>query len=159
RHLLRPSVLVPDFGFKAALNGLRHDSLRSVDSFTLEEQPVHRRAQASRASSIETFGLDVARDIVRAVTGTPRADVSFRALAGAESSLSIAAPVDFSALGSVCDEALRLYGQRSYREFFPWVDNIRPVRDPSRIDELEAEVLEDLRQRDEHEVYLSPPEP
>lgn len=67
-HLLKEEVLEPDFGLKAALNGVRHDSLRSLDSFSVEEQTVHKRSQASRASELQAFGIDVSRDILRAVT-------------------------------------------------------------------------------------------
>ena len=84
RHLLRASALVPDFGLKTALNALQHDSLRSLDSFTIEGQTIHTRAQASRASGIEVFGLDVSRDIVRAVTGTPRVDIPLHGVSGSE---------------------------------------------------------------------------
>jgi len=76
RHLLNEKALEPDFGLKGALNALRHDSLRSIDSFAIEEQTVHKRSQASRASGLEVFGIDVSHDIMRAVTGVPRANVA-----------------------------------------------------------------------------------
>jgi uncharacterized protein (TIGR04141 family) len=158
RHLLRTAALVPDFGLKAALNGLQHDSLRSVDSFTLEDQPVHTRSQASRASGIEVFGLDVGRDILRAVTGSPRADVHVHTLSGGESTLSISANVNFPGLGSLCDELLALYRKRLYREHFGWVDNIRQVRDPARLEALDEALLHNLRREGIPDAYLAPPE-
>jgi len=88
-----------DFGLRTVLNGVVHDSLRSLDTYTLEEQIVHTRAQASRASGIEVFGLDVGRDILRVVTGTPQGDVSFHSLAGGESVLALSARIEFPGLG------------------------------------------------------------
>jgi len=75
RHLVRLSTVVPDFGLKAALNGLRPDSLRSVDSFTVEEQTVHVRAQSSRAAGSHLFAQ--ARVSAEALLGddTYRAEV------------------------------------------------------------------------------------
>lgn len=159
RHLLRPSALEPDFGLRTALNGLQHNSLRSVDSFTLEEQAVHTRAQASRASGLEVFGVDVGRDILRAVTGLPRPDVPLHALSGSEATLSIAARVEFPGIGSLCDELMRLYRKQTYKEHFAWVDNLRRVGDPSVQGGLDDALLVDLRKGAGCESYIAPPEP
>lgn len=159
RHLLRDSALEPDFGLRTALNGLQHNNLRGMDSFTFEDQAVHTRTQASRASGIEAFGLDVGRDILRAVTGSPKREVPLHSLAGSEATLAISAPVDFPGLGALCDNLLRLYRQRSYREHFAWTDNLRRVRDPSLQAELENALLADLRKGAGCDAYIAPPEP
>jgi uncharacterized protein (TIGR04141 family) len=159
RHLLGASTLEPGFGLRTALNGLRHDSLRSIDSFTVEDRAVHTRAQASRASGIEVFGLDVGRDILRAVTGLPRPDVPLHNLTGSEATLVISARVDFAGLGSLCDELARLYRKQSYKEHFAWVDNLRRVRDPSVQNELDDVLLAELRKGTACEAYIAPPEP
>lgn len=157
RHLIKQSVFEPDFGLRTALNGLQHDSLRSLDTFTLEEQTVHTRTQASRASGIEVFGLDVARDILRAVTGTPKEEVSFQSLSGSESVLAISSRVDFPDLGSLCDEMVTLYRKRTYQEHFSWVDNIRRIRDRNLIEQLDDLLVKDLCNNPSS--YLAPPEP
>jgi uncharacterized protein (TIGR04141 family) len=159
RHLLKDSALEPDFGLRTALNGLQHDSLRSVDSFTFEDQAVHTRRQASRASGIEVFGLDVGRDVLRAVTGSPKSGVALHSLAGSEATLAISAHTDFAGLGVLCDGLLHLYRQRAYKEHFAWVDNLRRVRDPSVHNELDDALLADLRNGAGCEAYLAPPEP
>lgn len=158
RHLLDENALEPDFGLKAALNALRHDSLRSIDSFAVEEQTVHKRAQASRTSGLEVFGVDVSRDILRAVTGTPRPDVPLQAVSGTAGTLAISVHTDFKGLGAVSDLLLSLYRRRSYREHFAWVDNVQRVLDPAIIESLESRLLEDLKSENPAS-YLAPPEP
>ena len=158
RHLLSEKGLQPDFGLKAALNTLRHDSLRSIDSFAIEEQTVHKRSQASRASGLEVFGIDVSHDILRAVTGTPRADVPLQAVSGAAGTLAISAHTDFKGLGPLTDLLISLYRRRSYREHFAWVDNVQRVTDPVTIENLDRRLLEDLT-RNDPQSYLAPPEP
>ncbi len=157
-HLLREEVLEPDFGMKAALNALRHDSLRSVDSFAVEEQTVHRRSQASRASGLEVFGIDVSRDILRAVTGVPRTNVPLKTVSGTAGTLAISVHTDFKGLGPLADLLLSLYRRRTYREHFAWVDNVQRVTDPTTVENLESRLLEDLSSR-EPRSYLAPPEP
>lgn len=140
RHLIKPSALVHDFGIKAALNGLRHDSIRSTDSFIVEEQTLHKRTQASRSSGIGTFGLDIGRDILRAVTGDPRADAPkmITSISGMRETLAVSAHVEFPGLGDLCDDLLGLYRKRVYRENFSWVDDVRHIQDPDKINDLDT---------------------
>lgn len=159
RHLIRPSALVADFGLKTALNALQYDSLLSLDSFVIEEQTVHTRAQASRAAGIETFGLDVSRDILRAVTGTPRIDVPLRGISGSETTLAISVHTDFPGLGALCDLLLKLYRKNVYKEHFAWVDNIRRVSDPLTLETLNSKLVQKLHGDSGAKLYLAPPEP
>jgi uncharacterized protein (TIGR04141 family) len=52
---------------------LDEDKLRSIDKKTFEAVSLHAREQASEDSGTAAFGLDVERDLLRAVTGTPNA--------------------------------------------------------------------------------------
>jgi uncharacterized protein (TIGR04141 family) len=158
RHLLNEAALESDFGLKAALNSLRHDSLRSVDSFAIEEQTVHKRSQASRASGLEVFGIDVSHDIMRAVTGIPRPEVALQAVSGNGGTLSISAHTDFKGLGPLTDRLFSLSRKRTYREHFAWVDNVRRVTDPRIVVDLDEKLIADLKKA-APQSYLAPPEP
>jgi uncharacterized protein (TIGR04141 family) len=157
-RFLREDLLEPDFGLKAALNGVQHDSLQSLDSFAVEEQTVHRRSQASRASALQVFGIDVSRDILRAVTGRPREGVPLQAITGSGNTLAISVATDFRGLGDLSDLVLSLYRMRTYREHFSFVDFVQRVSDPKRVEELDERVLNDLRS-EAPASYLAPPEP
>ncbi len=159
RYLLKSSVLVPDFGLKTVLNAVQHNSLRSLDSFVVEEQTIHTRAQASRATGIEAFGVDVSRDILRAVTGTPRVDIRLHSISGSESAVAVSARTDFAGLGKLCDVLLSLYRKRTYKEHFAWVDNVRRVSDLATLKELDDKLIRELQGGSARNVYLAPPEP
>jgi uncharacterized protein (TIGR04141 family) len=73
--------------------------------------------------------------------------------------LAVSANVNFGGLGPLCDTLLTLYRKRLYKEHFGWVDNIRQVRDPARIETLDEALLRDLRRGDNTEAHLAPPEP
>ncbi|HDG9093180.1 TPA: TIGR04141 family sporadically distributed protein, partial [Klebsiella pneumoniae] len=85
RFLIDTQYFVHDFGIKTALNTLKHDSLRSVDLFTLEDQAVQKKSQASRESSIGVFGIDISRDVLRAVTGSPKSGINLKNISGGDS--------------------------------------------------------------------------
>lgn len=159
RHLLKEEFTVPDFGIKTSLNALQHDSLRSLDTFSIEDQTVFVRAQASRASAVDAFGLDIGRDILRAITGNPRPGVPFGSVSGAEGTVAITSHTDFPGLSSICGTLLSLYRKRTYREGFSWVDNISRVNDPSLLETLDRRLLESLSSTTEPRPYLAPPEP
>ena len=157
-RFLREDLLEPDFGLKSALNGVQHDSLQSLDSFAVEEQTVHRRSQASRASALQVFGIDVSRDILRAVTGRPREGIALEAIAGSGNTLAISVATDFKGLGALSDSLLSLYRKRTYREHFSFVDFVQRVSDPTQVESLDERVVNDLRS-DARTSYFAPPEP
>ncbi len=158
RHMLKSDVAVPDFGIKTALNSLQADSLKSIDSFTLEQQTIHKRSQASRASGIEVFGMDVSRDVLRAVTGTPRTDVSFESVSGCESTLAVSVRTNFKGLSKASLEMLTIYRKKRYRENFSWVDNVSRVNDPEKTEQLDSKLVTELKKASPS-AYLAPPEP
>ena len=158
RHLLREEALEADFGLRTALNALQPTTLRSIDAFTIEDQTIHRRAQASRASGLEVFGVDVERDILRAVTGEPWPDLDLRAVTGVGPSLAVSAKTDFSGLGPLMDRLLTLFRRRTYRQAFSWVDNIRSIADPAVLGAADQALVRDL-QKARPKAYLAPPEP
>lgn len=82
RYLLDDSKYVLDFGIKTALNTLDNSTLRSVDLYSFEQDPMQKRAQSVRNSNINTFGIDVSRDILKAVTGEARLNVDFETISG-----------------------------------------------------------------------------
>jgi uncharacterized protein (TIGR04141 family) len=145
RYLLNQDQIVEDFGLRVALNGLQKDSLRSIDSLLVEEQTVHVRRQTSRASAVDAFGIDIGRDILRAVTGTPKPETHLHALAGSEGTVAIAARVQFGDLGDACSDLRQLYGKTSYKTDFGWVDNIRRVKNSDEQKVLEEHLVKDLK--------------
>jgi uncharacterized protein (TIGR04141 family) len=72
RAFLRPGSIEFTFGLKVALNAVDPEKLRSLDSRTFEQMTLQTRRQASRATTLQGFGVDVTSDLLRSVTGEPR---------------------------------------------------------------------------------------
>ena len=94
RSLLEQSYFVADFGIKTALNMLKHDSLRSVDTFTIDDSPVQKKTQASLGTEISMFGVDVSKDILRSVSGFPLDGEPFKNICGGENALQVKVELD-----------------------------------------------------------------
>jgi len=156
RYLVSGEAVDGRFGLVVALNAIDPGKLRSLDHKRLESVARHTREQISREGDLKFFGLDVERDLLRAVTGAPSDSLLGMRLTGGES-LTVVGNSPLRELGETLDRFDDLARDDSYKKSFPWVDNIREVRNPGLITELDAYLVE-LVKRDEVELWLTPPE-
>lgn len=156
RHLLEQAHFVQDFGLRTALNTLDEKSLRSVDLHTLEDQPVQKRSQAARDSEVSVFGIDILRDILRAVTGNPKPGVGLRHVAGGDAMFSFSTEIEAADLPALARRMKIHYDNIDYKTSFAWVDNIRRIKDDASIDVLNAQLLQAIRNSDPTVIVTLP---
>ena len=149
--------IVRRFGMIVTLNTVHPDHIRSVDREEFETIQRKTRSQTSVSSSIENFGLNIRRDLVRSVTGQPEDQDFARHVTGADN-LIISVPINFDQLGDKCGEALEYFGQDAYRERYGWIDNFARVSDPVLIDDLDAALVAELRGGAPENAFLTPPD-
>lgn len=157
RFLIETKYFVHDFGIKTALNTLNHDSLRSVDLFTLEDQAVQKKAQASRESSVGVFGIDISRDVLRAVTGSPKSGLGLKNISGGDAVYSFGIEMHVNEISKVVDLLFGYYENDSYKSNFSWVDNIRKVKEKSEIDHLDGKLIDKIKAKSS-EITITIPE-
>jgi uncharacterized protein (TIGR04141 family) len=158
RHLLDPEAYEQDFGLKVALNTVDADLLMSVDARTIDELTMHTRRDVSRGSPFAAFGLDVTRDLIRAVTGPPQ-DQSFGRRATGSDALALLSVIQFPELPGMCERLLAAYDANEYKARFGWIDHLRRVREPSLVENLNELLLQKVRNQDLVDIHLAPPEP
>ncbi|MBS7597807.1 TIGR04141 family sporadically distributed protein [Pseudomonas sp. RC2C2] len=156
RHLIDLSFFVQDFGLKTALNTLDHESLRSVDIHTLDDQPVQKKSQAARDSEISVFGIDISKDILRAVTGTPKIGVEFKNISGGDAMFSFGIEMEIGDLADIARTLKSQYQKNDYKANFLWVDNVRKVKEKSRVDHFDGILLAAIKARDSNIVLTLP---
>jgi uncharacterized protein (TIGR04141 family) len=157
RHLLRPEIFQEDFGLRTTLNSVSPDRIRTLDRKTLDATGRHAKEQASRNISIIEFGLDIDKDILRAVTGPPEDPTLGRRLAGADA-LSVVVPADLSSLTVLLERYLHQYQLRRYREHFPWVDNIREVASSELRDQMNTALISRIRAGNFERIWMAVPD-
>lgn len=148
RFLLNLGCFQQDFGLKTALNTLNHQSLRSVDLHTLEDQPIQKKSQAARGSEASVFGIDIFRDVLRAVTGSPRAGVGYKSISGGDAIYSFGLEMLVEDLPQVASELIAYYQLDLYKDSFGWVDNIRRIKDGDTIADLDELLLNAVKSKD-----------
>jgi uncharacterized protein (TIGR04141 family) len=145
RHLIDTKYFVHDFGIKTALNTLKHDSLRSVDLFTLDDQAVQKKSQATRESDVGVFGIDISKDVLRAVTGSAKDGVNLKNISGGDSVFSFGLEMNIDEISDLVTLLSNYYIDNSYVDKFLWVDNIRRVKEPSEISNLDDYLIAKLK--------------
>lgn len=158
RHLLEPEAMEQDFGLKVVLNTVAFDQIKSVDARTVDELTLHTRRDVSRDSSFEAFGLDVTRDLVRAVTGTPQREGLEGRLTGSDA-LALSAHIALPDLPALAARLLVAYDEDTYKQHFGFVDHLRTVRDAELIQQLDDALVAALRTRDIANLHLAVPDP
>jgi uncharacterized protein (TIGR04141 family) len=158
RHLLHPEACESDFGLKVVLNTVAPDQLKSVDAKTIDETTMHTRRDVSRDSPFSAFGLDVSRDLLRAVTGTPQDEALGPRLTGADA-LGLWTRLSVPDLHSLAERLAQEYTSESYKKDFDFVDFLRPEKSPARLRELEELLVDALRKGEIQDVHLAAPEP
>jgi uncharacterized protein (TIGR04141 family) len=155
RHLLEASAYEPDFGLRVVLNTVAPDQIKSVDSRTIDELTLHTRRDVSRDANLAAFGLDVTRDLVRAVTGTPQDKTLAHRLTGADA-LALQTREKLPGLSSLCGRLLTAYQATDYQANFEFIDHLRPERE--RAPTLNELLVSTIRARDLDDLHLAIPE-
>jgi uncharacterized protein (TIGR04141 family) len=159
RHLINDEYLVSDFGIKTALNTLDHNTLRAVDLFSLEQSPIQKRSQATKSASINEFGIDVSRDVLKGVTGEPIKGVGWSTITGGGAQYGLTAKITgYGELVNIAEELIKKYEVNDYEENFAWVDNIQRVRNSSKVAALNEELIKKIKEEDSESIALSLPE-
>ena len=137
---LDPSKFVQDFGLKVVLNAVDPKQLKSADVRTPDENTLQRRSQTSRGSDQTAFSIDVERDIVRGLAGTPKDDTFAVRVAGTDS-LSLDRKMDVGDLAQACADAYAMYSKTDYQSDFNWIDQIKHEREMEVIEKLEDALI------------------
>lgn len=157
RHLLNADLVERRFGLITTLNCVDPESLRSIDTRTIEETTLLTRRQASRSSRLDVFGVDVARDMLGGVTGRPREGSLGPVMTGADS-LSVHVPMPFAQLATFCSSLVAAYNRSDYRQSFGWIDHMSHVKDAAFIATLDEALIADLNKGPAATAHLSAPE-
>jgi uncharacterized protein (TIGR04141 family) len=158
RSLLTPGSWEEDFGLRATLNSVDVKKIRSVDRATLDSIGQHSRIQASREATIGEFGLDLEQDLLQAVTGIPT-DVSLGKQLTGKDALNVKLPITLQKLPELLDRYSVQAESKAYKDVFPWLDQIHELKNPAKIAELDASMVERIKAQDFTKgLWLSIPE-
>jgi uncharacterized protein (TIGR04141 family) len=156
RVLLKQELIEPRFGLKVVLNRVKADSLRSIDTKSLDGFLTHNREQVPVLSPLTSFGIDIEKDFIKAVTGISSEANLGETITGTD---SFFASLDFSLedCQPVLDSLIAAYNDTSYRSNFEFVDNIEEVP-KYKADELNQKLIDKIVADEKDHIWLAPPD-
>lgn len=155
--LVDNSKIEDRFGLKVTLNSIPVDSLRSIDTRSLDQTQIVSRDQSSVEAEIGEFGLDVERYLLRGVTATP-SDVSLGTrLSGADSLIPLV-EVNVKTLKQLLKAYLERFSAKTYKKHFSWVDHIAEVRNPAIKANLNKILLKSINNSKFTRLWLAIPQ-
>jgi uncharacterized protein (TIGR04141 family) len=157
KSLLRPGTWEEDFGLRVTLNAVDPSRIRSIDRVKFDAISQHSQIQASREANIIEFGLDVEQDILRAVTGKPR-DAALATQLTGKDALKADVRLLLSDIPSYLVRLGEIFVQNTYKEHFSWVDQVSEVRDPSKIQRLDQELIAKITAGNFDRLWLAIPD-
>ena len=156
RNLLVPESWEENFGLLVAINAIEEGQIRSIDKKAFDAYAIQTREQAVRDAATADFGLDVERDLLKAVTGTPTKDALGKQLSGKDA-LRIHLDVEVENMLPTLELIVQTSQEEGYKERFPWIDQLAEVRDSTVKDRLNSLLLERIAAEDLETCWLGPP--
>lgn len=156
RHLLKPEMLVDDFGLRVAANTVDPTQIKSVDGRTFERGVLLTRRQASRPGRVEALGMQIDREMLRSITGRSKSIDGGRI--HGSTSLGLTRTIALDALEPFGRELLESYAATDYQDAFAQLDQMKPLpRNSPEAEALDGDLVHALREPDMRGAYLAPP--
>lgn len=146
-----------DFGLKVTLNSVDPSELKSADMVSPGTSR-RKRTQVPISTDLTLLDFDGNSEIIRSLTGKVKNEYKelFKNATGS-TSLKVGMKIQPKDLPDVCERLLELYESNAFRETFPNIQNISPIKDPEQIDKLNENLLAAFKAKSE-ELVLSIPE-
>ncbi|TWU25101.1 hypothetical protein Pla52o_13990 [Novipirellula galeiformis] len=154
RSELKNDIAEPAFGLKVALNTVDAAKLRSADARTLEHGVTTRRLQTSRNADQTAFGFDVSRELLRQIAGQPDDPTIGTKVVGTDA-LTLHARITAGGLGKKCEQLLKAYQSKKYKDQFEWVDHLTAVNDRGIREKLDEKLVKEFTNGDRENMHLA----
>lgn len=144
-HKLPNEWIEQDFGLLVTLNCVDPAKLKSVNSIDLSNFK-RRVVQPSTPSELTFFDFDIDSNIVNNLTGQVKDEYKswFTQITGSQS-LKISTKIEMLELADLCKNLYGRYKSQDYKQVFPNINNVKPIKDKRFITELDNKLLDALK--------------
>ena len=157
RFILNTGVCEERFGLIVTLNCVDPKSIRSVDTKTLESEPMQVREQSTRGVEAAEFGFNPESDLVKAITGKPKEEKFGTCMVGRDA-LKISIQCDLNDVKGLLTILLEKFKDKNYQKNFKWIDQMKEITDREKIGRLDQKLLEEMNGDTPDKLWLTIPE-
>ena len=156
RFLLNEFCFEERFGLITTLNIIESNNIRGLDKKTLSSNPKISREQIAKVGNADDFQIDFEKDLLQSITGRSN-DLDFGNIITGKEALSISTKVDVSNIKEFLKKAITTFEKVDYKKNFKWVDQIKEVKIPEIVNQLNEELIVKLSLLDDN-IWLAVPE-
>lgn len=160
RFFLKQDAIETKFGLLTTLSGIMPESLRLVDTNTIDSVPMSNKTQASKTVGLDLMGFDTDTDVLKGVRGhtNPKyAPILGKNLQGADS-LQISSEEPFDKIYDTLKLAYEVYKSEKYKTNFEYFTNLSIVKDPNLIESLNQVVFNLIKEGNYDKIWIAVPE-
>lgn len=156
-HHLRDSAYEYDFGLRVTLNSVDPKELKSADMVS-PGAARRKRTQVPTSTDLTYLDFDGNSKIIKSLMGKVKAQYKdlFKNATGAVA-LKVTLKIEPDELVDRCEKLLDLYGKDDFKKTFPNIQNILPIKDPTKKASLDALLVQAVQQQSDR-LNLSIPD-
>lgn len=155
-HQLKDESYEYDFGLRTTLNALDPDKIKSTDILR-PEKAKRERIQSPTAASLTFFDINKDESIIKKLTGLVKSEYGslFSNITGA-SNLRISSKISASGISGLFRQIFEIYNKEDFKQSFPDIQNIVPVKDPTTIQQLNTQLVSSFNEKSVDLVFSIP---
>lgn len=157
RHFIDPTSIERYFGLKVALSMSDPGLIKSIDKTNIERLPLRSRDQSSKYIALSEFEFRFDWEILKSLTSVVRQDTDDYEMVSGSDSVSLYTDIVLQDIPEIADRLWSAYHDDSYKEKYPWIDYIVPVRDKALIQTLNNQLVDMVNRGEYSSVWAAPP--
>lgn len=167
KSLIDENCIELNFGRNVVLNLIDKSKLLMIQSIFFTGKPWNKATQAGTASNLHEFEIDCESEVLNRVAGEigkntedeswAQSHELFSSRMVGANSLQLSTKIRVSDLFPLLRKLIELYNDERYLEKVPYIDSIRPVKGKEKIDQLNEQLIDDLKNHRLESLMLSYP--
>ena len=158
-NMLNTNKLTGDFGLITTLNMLDENKIKSSDIFAPSDRSKQRRTQTVMDSNLQGHDMDGFCHILKKITGKTLAQYEHlsKTISAGYENIQINTSKSVAELEQLCSDIYKIYKKEDYKQNFPEVSHIQPVKDENIKQSLFKQLLNSLNNQDSN-IQLEVPD-
>lgn len=147
-HILNNNYIEERFGIKCSLNAAKNSKIKSIDYKSFSKNQLNHRTQAGNSTDILECGINSNGDFLSSITCDIEESHNLGKKITGKDKLGLTLKYDFSNLYDILSKIESIYRSETYKKHYPWIDNLKEVKNKTKTSELTESLLKALGEKD-----------
>ena len=159
RSLLKQDSIEERFGLKIALNSIEREGIRKISKSCIGTNQKRTEEQMPRGCSIDEFGFDIERDLIKNVSGRVNNELLEKSMVSGSDSFAVSVGRSIDDIDDFLIHLYDYYKRDDYKKAFAWLDNIAAIKNDSELKkQLDSILLQEIKTEHYEAVWMAVPE-